>query len=170
VCDEAGLGLVVRRVRSEELAAVGELTVAAYRADGLLLADDYYEAHLRDAESRDREAEVLVAVVDREVVGAVTFCQAGSPWAELSGDGEGEFRMLAVAPSARRQGVARLLVGACVSRSRSAGHRAVVISSLPMMTGAHRLYETLGFVRTPERDWDPAPGVHLWGFRLDLSD
>jgi hypothetical protein len=36
------------------------------------------------------------------------------------------------------------------------------------MASAHRLYERLGFRRTPEQDWYPAPDVHLITYRLDL--
>jgi hypothetical protein len=36
------------------------------------------------------------------------------------------------------------------------------------MTVAHRLYEDVGFVRVPERDWSPGSGVELLGFRLAL--
>ncbi|MGZ4437937.1 MAG: GNAT family N-acetyltransferase [Nocardioides sp.] len=159
----------IRSAREQELEDVGRLTVAAYRADDLLVEGDFYERVLLDAPRRGREAEVLVAVEGEQLLGAVTYCTAGSPWAELAADGEGEFRMLAVDPTARRRGVARALVEACLARSRARGHHAVVISSLPVMTGAHRLYTDVGFVRTPERDWTPAPGVHLWGFRLDIG-
>ena len=37
------------------------------------------------------------------------------------------------------------------------------------MATAHRLYERLGFVRTPERDWSPSPDVDLLAYRLPLS-
>ena len=36
------------------------------------------------------------------------------------------------------------------------------------MTAAHRLYERLGFVRAPDRDWGPVPGVDLVAFRKEL--
>jgi hypothetical protein len=36
------------------------------------------------------------------------------------------------------------------------------------MQSAHRIYERLGFERTPERDWEPVPGVSLVTYRLDL--
>jgi hypothetical protein len=36
------------------------------------------------------------------------------------------------------------------------------------MTAAHRLYESLGFVRDPARDWAPVPGVDLLAYRLDV--
>ena len=33
------------------------------------------------------------------------------------------------------------------------------------MTSAHRVYERLGFVRAPEDDWSPEPGVTLLAYR-----
>ena len=44
-----------------------------------------------------------------------------------------------------------------------------MISSLPDMSAAHRLYGRLGFRRAPELDWYPVPGVLLIAFRLDLE-
>jgi ribosomal protein S18 acetylase RimI-like enzyme len=163
--------LTVRPAHVDELAAIGDLTVAAYTNDGLLLEDDPYTEHLRDAASRAREAEVYVAeLVDRpgELAGTVTFCPQGSPWSELAQPGEGEFRMLAVAPEARRRGVAAALVSVCVERSRELGYTALVLSSLPVQQPAHRIYERLGFRRTPDLDWSPVDGVELLAFRLDL--
>jgi len=37
------------------------------------------------------------------------------------------------------------------------------------MLAAHRLYRRLGFVRVPERDWEPVPGVVLWAFGIELG-
>jgi hypothetical protein len=36
------------------------------------------------------------------------------------------------------------------------------------MRAAQAIYARLGFVRRPERDWEPVPGVHLLGFALAL--
>ena len=50
----------LRRARSEEYAAIGRLTVAAY--DPFLLGpEDFYRARLADTATRDAEAEVWVA-------------------------------------------------------------------------------------------------------------
>jgi hypothetical protein len=38
-----------------------------------------------------------------------------------------------------------------------------------MMRVAMRLYEGMGFVRAPELDLSPLPGVLIKGFRLDLG-
>ena len=161
----------VRPAHTSELADIGELTAAAYTADGLLPDDDPYLEHLRDATTRAHEAELYVAVLEDRpdtVAGTVTFCPQGSPWAELARPGEGEFRMLAVATAARRRGVAQALVGACLQRSRELGYLAVVLGSLPAQEPAHRIYERLGFRRTPDLDWSPVEGVDLLAFRLDL--
>jgi hypothetical protein len=36
------------------------------------------------------------------------------------------------------------------------------------MHAAHRIYQRLGFVRTPERDWYPEPEVKLITYLLEL--
>lgn len=102
-------------------------------------------------------------------MGAVTFCRSDSPYAELACAGESEFRMLAVAPQHRGRGVGAALVRACVDRARAAGDSAVVLSTLDVSAPAHRLYLRLGFRPTPDRDWEPEPGLWLRAYRLDLS-
>jgi hypothetical protein len=37
------------------------------------------------------------------------------------------------------------------------------------MRAAHRVYGRLGFVRVPDRDWQPMPGIDLLVYRLDLT-
>ena len=38
------------------------------------------------------------------------------------------------------------------------------------MKSAQRLYERLGFVRAPEHDWSPLPGISLVAYVLELDD
>lgn len=159
--------LVVRRARPEDLEAAGEVTVAAY-AEFTQGPDDHYIALLRDAVRRDREAELWVAERDGEVVGTVTLALPGSAWREIAADDEGEFRMLAVSPAARRQGVGEALTALVMDRFRELGLRAVVLSSLAEMTSAHGVYERHGFRRAPERDWSPGPGIDLIAFVAEL--
>jgi ribosomal protein S18 acetylase RimI-like enzyme len=163
--------VILRRARPEELAAVGELTLAAYVADGFLVEDDFYADVLLGAAHRAAEAELMVAVdaAGHELLGTVTFCLSGSRYAEISRPGEAEFRMLAVAPAARGRGVGHALARLCVDRAREQGCTAVTLSSLEIMYTAHRLYERMGFRRLPERDWAPTPDVSLIAYRLDLA-
>lgn len=158
----------IRRARPEEYAAVGALTVAAYEPH-LLGPEDRYRERLADVATRDREAEVWVAVDDGRLLGNVTVCPPGSPWRELAKDGEGEFRMLAVDPAVQGAGVGRALAEFVVERFRAEGAPAVVLSSSHDMVAAHRLYAALGFARTPELDWAPYTEVRLLAFRKELE-
>lgn len=156
----------LRRATPDDYDAIGEVTLAAYEEflDG---AEDDYRGRLRDAAGRDREAELWVATPDDsdEILGNVTVCPEGSPWREIGTEGQGEFRMLAVAPQARRMGVGEALVRLVVDRFRGSGAHTIVMSSLQEMADAHRIYARFGFERAPELDWDPVPHVHLIAFR-----
>ncbi len=161
--------MLVRRIRPEEYAEVGSLTVAAYEPF-LTDAEDHYREQLADVERRDQEAEIWVAVSDvgDAILGNVAVCPAGSSWREISRDGEGEFRMLAVAPEAQGHGVGMALAEMVVERFRADGASGIALSSLESMSGAHRIYDRLGFHRDVDRDWSPAPGVHLIAYSLEL--
>ena len=155
----------IRLALDHELTAVGQLTLDGYVHDGFLTRDAGYSHHLLDATSRARDAELYVALDDGDLLGTVTFCPPGSPLRELSKEGEAEFRMLAVSPTARGRGVGRALVERCLSRSRELGLAEMVICSMDRMTTAHRLYDALGFIRDPTLDWTPVSGVTLLAFR-----
>jgi len=163
------MGFEIRLAQPSEYDVVGDLTVAAYAADGLLDGTDDYADTLRDAAARAADAELWVAANATGVLGSVTYCPPGSRYCELATEpDQGEFRMLAVAPAARRGGIGRVLVEHCVARSRALGHRELLLSSSSQMLAAHRLYAALGFVRVPALDWSPLPTVELLGFRLTL--
>ncbi|WFF01275.1 GNAT family N-acetyltransferase [Micromonospora sp. WMMD964] len=165
-------GLRVRPAEPADFPAVARLTVAAYEADGQLKGEHGYGAVLADVSTRAASGEVLVAVDEATgaVLGSVTFVLPGTRFAELSGPGEAEFRMLAVDPGAQGRGVGAALAQACVARATELGCTAVVICvRAGLAQSAHRLYERLGFVRAPEKDWSPAPGVDLLGLRLSLT-
>ena len=162
---------VVRPATEDELDVAGAIARDAFAADGM--AGEDYLAHVADARSRARDAEVLVAVLgagaDQQVVGTVTFAAAGSAYADIARADEAEFRMLGVTGAARGHGVGTALVHACARRARSLGARALVLSVVSTADGAHRLYERLGFAREPGRDWRPEPGTLLDVFTLDLG-
>ena len=153
--------LVVRPVRPEEHAAVGELLLAAYGAGGHLRGDPGYGAHVADVAGRSQQHHVLVAERDGALVGSVTITPPGSPDSEQAAADELEFRFLGVAPEAWGTGVAEALVAACEDYAVEAGLRSTVICVIDWNEPALRLYERLGFRRAPDRDWRPRPDIHL---------
>lgn len=165
----------IRPARADELEAVGVLTVAGYDVDGHLTLPDGSHDHeygtwLGDATSRGRDGGLLVAVDGDDLLGTTTWCPPGSPHRDLATrSDQGEFRTLSVSPAARRRGVGRALVVECLRLARADGLTEVLLCSLPTMAPAHRLYGSMGFVRRPDLDWSPVPGVSLWGFSIDLG-
>lgn len=153
------------------LEQLGDIVVRAYDAVGALEGDDEYVPELRDVARRVREAVVFAALdeADGTPLGCVTYVPGpDNAWAEHLRAGEASIRMLAVDPAAQGRGVGTALVEACLVRARADGRRAVFLHSLPVMTGAQRVYDRLGFRRVPERDW-VFPDFLLMGFVLDLA-
>jgi ribosomal protein S18 acetylase RimI-like enzyme len=152
----------------QEIDAAGRVVDAAYRANGFV--DQAYLARLRDASDRAANARLLVAVDGSgEVLGSVTFALAGQPYSEVSRPGEAEFRMLGVRPDAGGRGVGAALVRGCIEQARAAGATAIAICTMTSMGPARRIYERIGFVRDPERDWQPVPEIQLLGYVLQLD-
>jgi len=171
-----GRRVEVRGVRPEEHGEAGQLVVAAYRALPGAHLSGGYAALLADVARRSAEAEVFVAATGTHpsgrsaLLGCVTFVpDASSAWSERLDPGEAGIRMLAVRPDAQGQGTGRALVDACIARARTLGRPALLLHTTPWMTAADRLYESEGFLRFPERDWDAEPDVPLLAYRLELG-
>ncbi|MBG0852599.1 GNAT family N-acetyltransferase [Streptomyces spinoverrucosus] len=168
------MDIVIRPAIPTEYDALGDITAQAYLQDGLLDfgESDEYLGELNNVAKRAAAAEVLVAVEHERVLGGVTFVPSGGPMADIAGLGEAEIRMLAVAPEARGRGVGEALVRACIDRARTAdGCTGIVLSTQRTMHTAHRIYERLGFTRTPDRDWNPIPhldDITLLTYQLTL--
>jgi ribosomal protein S18 acetylase RimI-like enzyme len=159
----------IRLVELADFEALGQITLSAYEANRDDLGDDY-RRELRDVAARAAACPVLVAVrADGTLLGGVTYVPGpGNPFSELERDGEVGIRMLAVDPGAQGLGVGRALTIACLERARDEGRPGVALYTRPANIPAQRLYETLGFVRDPDRDWEYEPGRWLWAFALAL--
>ena len=165
--------MIIRPVEESEYEALGELTIAAYRAvpDAPHEATSGYENELRAVRERvEAGAEVIVAIDENgSLFGGVTYVP--DPHNEL-----GEFddpdaagiRMLAVAPERQGSGAGTALTAWCVDRARADGRKRIILHTTKWMTTAHRIYERAGFERTTALDWEPFPGFLLMAFVKEL--
>ena len=160
--------VMVRDARPDELDGIGDLRVAAYRADGFLPAASGYAATLRTL-GADGQGEVLAAVDGGQIVGTIMLLAWPDGGNVTRGPGEAEVRALAVAPHARGRGIGAALVTAVIERAAGRGFRQLVLLTLPEMRAAHRLYSQAGFRRLPGRDWSPRPGEVLLAYGLVLA-
>jgi ribosomal protein S18 acetylase RimI-like enzyme len=151
---------------------LGAIAVQAYVTLPGHVEEPEYELELADVAGRAamRATEVLAAFDGDRPLGCLTYVSGpDSPMVEHDDPDAASFRMLGIDPAAQGRGAGRLLVAACVDRARAEGRSGIVLHSTPWMTAAHRLYEGVGFRRSPSLDWSPLSEVPLLGFRLDLA-
>jgi ribosomal protein S18 acetylase RimI-like enzyme len=137
----------------EQIQAVRDL-IAEYRAYLRREIDhEMDEAEVPTVAALDQELEelpgvyvpprgcLLLALLNGEPAG----CIALFPYSPDAG----EIKRLWVHPEARGYGIGRLLVEAVIAQARAAGDRHVLLSTSVRMTGAQRLYRSLGFQTIP---------------------
>lgn len=160
-------GVQIRDARPDEFDELGDVRLAAYRADGFLSPQSTYAPTLR-ALGADGLGQVLVAV-DAHILGTVMLQGWAGAGEILAGPEEAEIRALAVLPEARGIGIGQALLAAVMTRAAAIGVRRLVLLTQPEMKAAHYLYEKAGFSRLPERDWSPEPGVTLLAYSRFLD-
>jgi GNAT superfamily N-acetyltransferase len=167
------MALRIRDAAPSEHAAVADLTEAAYRQYEEDLGAHWapYLADLRDIESRRARGQLIVAELDGDLVGCVTFLPSyrndAIPGDVPAASGGCGFRVLATAPAARGYGVGEALVRECVRRARDLGAPSLLLHTGSFMEAAVRLYERLGFTRVVA-DGDPGVDSRLLTYRLAL--
>ena len=113
-----------------------------------------YRQNILATLANPRPATQLVAERHGTLVGTVLLYPASPAGAAAPGQGRWpEVRLLAVAPSARGQGVAHALMQECVRRAREAKADALTLHTMSAMQAALRLYTRMGFHPAPELDF-----------------
>lgn len=146
----------MREARTEEYGAVAEICLAGYQS---LWASHHgrevsaaYQAKLADVARRAAHGPVLIALLDGEPAGSASLTFEQWEDAEMWRAGDAEVRMLAVEPRLQGRGVARALVERAMELTAAAGLERLTLHTLPFMTAARALYDSLGFEREPEGD------------------
>lgn len=167
----------VRNAEPGEFPEIGKLMVQVYsQLEGFPKETEqpaYYHllTHIGEFVNKP-ETELLVAVsADGNIAGAVVFFgdmqyygSGGTATREPNAAG---FRLLAVSPSARGQGVGKLLTLECIRKARAKKVRHMVIHTTAAMQTAWKMYENLGFQRAEDLDFMQGE-LPVFGFRLVL--
>lgn len=169
--------LTIRDLRDDEADALGRLLADVYATlDGFPGPHEqpaYYDM-LRDIGRfmRPPATRVLVAITgDGQLAGGVVYvhdmAQYGSGGLATQLHGCSGLRLLGVDPALRGAGVGTALTRACIALAREHGRRELVLHTTRPMQVAWRMYERLGFVRSPDLDFDQGR-LPVFGFRLAL--
>lgn len=167
----------VRNAKPEEFDEIGKLMVQVYaQLEGFPKASeqpDYYRmlANIGTLTTKP-ETELLVALSpDDTLAGAVVYFSdmkyygsGGTATQEKNSSG---FRLLAVDPKARGNGVGKLLATACIQKAKGKKLHQVVIHTTMAMQTAWKMYEQMGFKRSEDLDFMQGE-LAVFGFRLPL--
>ncbi|MDP3879751.1 MAG: GNAT family N-acetyltransferase [Dehalococcoidales bacterium] len=165
--------LHIRDACPDELDEVSQLLKDAYRQYQSSIPSRVWETYLEDivdVRGRLENAELLVAELDGRLVGTVTlYLRASDSSGEGWPGGWAGIRLLAAHPAYRNRGIGHALMEECVRRCRRQGITTIGLHTTELMDIARRMYERIGFVRAPEFDFYPRPGVTVMAYRLDLK-
>ena len=145
------MAIETRPARAEEYEEAGRVTALAYREFADSDSWDRYLEAIADVEGRADVGVVLVAIEDGRILGSATLelderIEEDEPPLPPN---EAHIRMLGVDPDERGRGVARALIHECLDRARDAGRTRMTLHTTQRMKAAQKMYEALGFERTP---------------------
>lgn len=152
--------MLIRPARDEDAVAIAALWTEGYTGAGPegrktpYAAADYFAAA---AGNRAFVAEDEGG----KAVGVIVFRPLASASRQVAGPGEAEHSRLVVGAAARRRGTGRALAKLCIELAQEEGAAAIALWSRAHQVEAHRLYESLGYRRAPERDSADADGARL---------
>ena len=106
------------------------------------------------------EGRLYVALVEERVVGSIALRPLGEGCAEL--------KRLYVVPEMRGCGIARALTLHLLEEARLIGYRRVLLDTLPFLTEAISLYESIGFQRTEKYNDSPLPEEKNFFYSLEM--
>ena len=164
--------LLIRDAHPEELDEVSHLIKDAYIEYQHSITSRHWRFYLEnimDVRSRLDVSQLIVAELDKQLVGTVTlYLQASPSSQEEWPEGWAGVRILAVRPAYRQRGIGRALMEECIRRCRKANISTIGLHTGPAMAIARKMYEDMGFLRAPQYDFQPGPGIVVMAYRLDL--
>ena len=163
------MALKVRDARPDEYDGLLDLVSAGYAEFEGLLPRDYPFLDDVAALMAGERTQVILAEADGVPVGTITFCPDGESYHEGVPSEWAGLRTLAVLPEARGLGAGRALMNESLSRARALGRTRMLLHTLPAMTSAIALHESLGFTRSPDLDFVYSPDLVFVAYVLDLQ-
>jgi GNAT superfamily N-acetyltransferase len=147
----------IRAARRDEHDAIIALLLDANREYRDVLPARVFYAYmqtLRDLVVDETARELMVADLNDHILGIIAFHPDASRQSWGLPKGWAGLRALAVDPTARGRGIGRQLAEACVLRAWRIGAPVACLHTSAFHRTARRLYDGMGFVRSPDHDLD----------------
>ncbi|MEP7376394.1 MAG: GNAT family N-acetyltransferase [Chitinophagaceae bacterium] len=168
----------VRNAIPAEFEKIGKLLVQVYsQLDGFPKESEqpgYYKMLANIGELTTKPGtELLIAVSSSgDIAGAVVYFTDmkyyGSGGIATNEKNASGFRLLAVDPRYRGQGIGKVLTNTCIQEAKDKKVRQMIIHSTTAMQTAWKMYEAIGFKRSEDLDFMQGE-LPVYGFRLSLQ-
>lgn len=168
---------IVRDATLNEFPEIGELMVNVYsQLEGFPTKKEqpnYYKmlANIGSL-TENPQTKLLIAISSSGKIGGGVvyfgdmkyYGSGGTATREKNASG---FRLLAVDPATRGQGIGKLLTKACIQMAKDEKQNQMIIHSTKAMQIAWKMYENMGFKRSEDLDFMQGE-LPVFGFRLLL--
>lgn len=168
----------IREAKPAEFKAIGQLMVDVYsQLDGFPKPEEqpaYYEKLANIGNMTDKPKVRLLIAISNEgkIGGAVVYlgdmAYYGSGGRATQEKDAAGFRLLAVDPDTRGQGLGKRLSMACLNLAKEEDNQQMIIHTTNAMKPAWKMYEKIGFRRSEDLDF-LMEGFPVFGFRLPIS-
>lgn len=169
---------LVRNAKPSEFEEIGRLMIEVYsQLEGFPKQTEQPEYYLMLANvgslTLKPQTELLVAVTPQgKIAGAVVYfgemSQYGSGGTATLEQHAAGFRLLAVNPLFRGQGIGKLLTYECIRKAKVQKRAQLIIHTTMAMQTAWKMYEKIGFKRSEDLDFMQGE-LLVFGFRLQLT-
>ena len=166
---------IIREATPNEFPKIGDLMVTVYSHlkgfPGPKESPAYYNKLKNVGElTKDPKVKILVAVSSNENIGGSVvyfgdMTYYGSDGTATKAKNAAGFRLLAVDPTTRGNGIGKRLTKACIDMAKAEKLEQVVIHSTKAMQIAWGMYEKTGFKRSEDLDFIKGD-LTIYGFRL----
>ena len=167
----------IREATPNEFSEIGNLMVTVYSQlegfPGPKESPEYYNKLKNVGElTNNPKVQLLVAIsANGKIGGSVVYfgdmAYYGSEGSATKEKHTAGFRLLAVDPITRGNGIGKRLTKACIDLAIAEQQKQVVIHSTKAMQIAWSMYEKLGFKRSEDLDFKKGE-LTIYGFRLKL--
>ncbi len=168
---------IVRDATPNEFTEIGELMVNVYsQLEGFPTKNEqpnYYKMLANIGSLTEKpKVKLLIAISSSGKIGGGVvyfgdmkyYGSGGTATREKNASG---FRLLAVDPATRGQGIGKLLTKACIQMAKDEKQNQMIIHSTKAMQIAWKMYENMGFKRSKDLDFIQGE-LPVFGFRLLL--
>lgn len=166
--------LLIRKAHFTEYEQIRKKRIASYEQYKNIIPIKHWDMLQKTLSAESEKlpyVNLFVAEIDSQIAGSIVLFPSKAKayeW-DTSVLEYPEIRMLAVDPNFRGNGVGKALVRHCIEVAKEQEEKRIGLHTGSFMVDAMQMYESIGFKRIPELDFEPLDdGIIVQAYQLTL--